>query len=73
VRRWFDIFTRRPAPTSAPVGPLARCEAEIAEAVGRRRETRRARPALTEEKRFARARPKLEQLKREIATMPVPF
>ncbi len=67
MRRWLDIITRRPAPTAAPVDPLTRCDAEIAEAVARRRAARLARPEPNEAKRFARARPMVERLRREHA------
>lgn len=71
--RWPSFLTRRPAPTSAPVDALTQCDAEIAEAVARRRDARRARPAPSEAKRFAHARPKVDQLRRERAMDLVAF
>lgn len=68
------IFGDQAAPTpaqAAPVDSLTRCEREIAEAVSRRRAARLARPTRDEAKRFARARPKTDQLAREMAMAPV--
>jgi hypothetical protein len=73
MRRWLDILTRRPAPTVALVDPLTRCDAEIAEAVARRRAARLARPEPNEAKRFARARPMVERLRYERAMAAVDF
>lgn len=78
--RWPSFLSRRPARARREVihvttrpDPLVRARAEIDQAITRRAEKRKARPPRTEQRRFAHARPKVEQLVREIVTMPVDF
>ena len=67
----WGLFSKR-SREQAPPQPVSLAD-EIEAACARQAEIRRARAPRDEAKRFARARPKLEQLRHDIAMQQVDF